>query len=49
MAPFFDDPHTEGVEFDQFVGTTQRIWMDEELPRPIKLAIINYSGNMFKT
>lgn len=44
QAPYFVDPNTEGVDFDVFVGTSQRIRMLEELPRPIKLAIINYSG-----
>lgn len=41
--PFFLDPNTEGIEFEG-AGERQRILMFEELPRRIKLAIINYDG-----
>ncbi|XP_037029736.1 cadherin-23-like [Bradysia coprophila] len=43
VSPYFLDPNTTGIMFDQFVNS-QRIRMLEELPRPIKLAIINYAG-----
>lgn len=48
QVPYFLHPGTEGVYFDEFVATSQRIRMLEELPIPIKLAIINYSGKTEK-
>lgn len=44
--PNFRDPRTAGIVFEN-IPNRQAIRMDEELPRPIKLAIINYRGKIF--
>ncbi|KAJ6639917.1 Cadherin-23 [Pseudolycoriella hygida] len=42
--PYFRSSNTKGVTFGDFVLTTQRMEMDEELPLKINLVTINYSG-----
>lgn len=45
--PYFSDAGTAGIKFENVVNDFTIINVDEEIPVPFLLAIINYEGNIY--